>query len=145
MSKKSSPSSLPAFSWEDFYSLADEWNATRSTSPTLTEARLRCIISRAYYGVWNLCREHAEAMKSTRSITKSGNSHDDIIQWFYAAGTPTHTEIASNLNRLRASRVKADYHSSLLTKGTPESLAENALFHANRVLNDLGSLSANNL
>jgi|GEM_PF-4259724 len=126
-----------AFDWEHFFVLAQEWEDARSEEQSWPEARCRCIISRAYYGVWNLCREHAEA--SSRPVPASGNSHDNIISWFQHGETTTHKEIALYLDRLRFARVTADYHRRW-RRGTPTNSAGEALIFANRVLNALGGL-----
>jgi len=128
------------FNWEDFCSLAEQWHEAQSAAPDCAEARLRCVISRAYYGVWNLCRQHAESSAHVRPVPESGNTHDNIIQWFYGGETPTHKEIASNLDRLKKSRVTADYKTSW-GKTTPQNAAADALFYANRVQNSLAALN----
>ena len=124
---------MSAFNWEHFCDLANEWDETRNSTQQWDEARCRCIISRAYYGVWNLCREHAQSQSEVRPLRASGSSHDDVIQWFYA-GDQTHKKIASNLDRLKRARVQADYQRPW-GRSTPTQTAEDALLYANRVLN----------
>jgi len=128
------------FNWEDFCALAEQWHEAQNTAPDCTEARLRCVVSRAYYGVWNLSRQHADALTHTRPIPASGSAHDNIIQWFYGGETPDHKEVAANLDRLKKSRVIADYKTSW-GKTTAQDAAANALFLANRVLNSLAALN----
>jgi hypothetical protein len=137
-----SNSQISKFNWQDFFNLADEWHKTCVTQPSLKEARFRCVISRAYYSAWNSCKDYAESLKAIRAIPASGNSHDNIIQWFSRGNTPEHKAIASNLIRLKQSRVKADYYSSMRVS-SPENAANDALYLANRVLNDLGGLDIN--
>lgn len=129
---------MSAFNWEDFCDLANEWDQARAQAQQWDEARCRCIVSRAYYGVWNLCREYARSQNAIRPLRASGSSHDDVIQWFYA-GESAQKSIASNLDRLKRARVQADYQRPW-GKSTPTQAAENALFYANRVLNSLTSL-----
>ena len=128
-----------SFQWADFYDLAEQWHNSQNTASDCVEARLRCIISRAYYGVWNSCREFAELKASTRPIPASGNAHDNIVQWFYAGETSAHKEVAANLHRLKKSRVIADYKTNW-GRTTPQEAATNALFVANRILNGLSGL-----
>ncbi len=129
---------MSTFDWENFYDLAKEWDAARAVAKQWDEARCRCIVSRAYYSVWNLCREYADANTAQWPIPAMGNAHDNIIQWFYR-GKPQHRQIASNLDRLKKVRVQADYQRQW-SKSMPPQAAADALLIANRILNDLGGL-----
>jgi hypothetical protein len=125
------------FCWEDFYHLACEWKSQVPARSEHQEALCRCVVSRAYYAVLQSCRAYAN--QTPRALPASGDSHSDVITWFFRGTSAEHKEIATSLDRLRKARRIADYEAAW-KKTTPQNAAQDALFYANRILNTLGGL-----
>jgi len=99
-----------SFDWENYIDLADDLKIKREIS--IKEAYHRCIVSRAYYGVFKLMHTFllSEGFRPTGKYKKS--IHEAVIRELENSGDPDRKLIASNLRSLRAKRVHADYSCS---------------------------------
>lgn len=114
-----------SFNSIDFYHLAI-WLDTQQDS-NLIEARMRTIISKAYYGAFLFARDKA-------GITdNSGYVHELVQKHYYAVKK---SKLANDLNKLRFERNKADY--KLNQTITPLN-AKNALSISRNILKNLGA------
>lgn len=123
-----------AFQWWDYLDLADELlRATRSQSASkdaLREARLRAVISRAYYAALlatseSLARAHGFKMPahaSHHTLKQELMRHENKI--------PAYKAILSFLTNLQASRTVADYHPVLPAHVSLDVAAEEAVSDA---------------
>ena len=78
--------------------------------PSLDEARLRCAISRAYYGAFRKARNHLRDKDGHTPFTlELGNTHQIVINLFDKSSNIDRQLIGQFLRDLRSARNKADY------------------------------------
>ncbi|HLO88449.1 MAG TPA: hypothetical protein VK203_26060 [Nostocaceae cyanobacterium] len=115
------------FDWSNYLKLAktllaevdaslNEVNDSTSTpiDPGINEAKLRCLISRAYYSVFCLARNYLIEIDHDIEVENSKkyntNVHEDVITKFrYSQDTDYH-KISNNLYSMRKYRNEADYN-----------------------------------
>ncbi len=94
-----------SFEWSDFLPLAEELTAVDLNANR--EACLRTAISRAYYAVFGIARQHARTL---RLVTRqSAAEHGEIATFYTKRYGETGEKIAIALGRLRNRRNAADY------------------------------------
>jgi uncharacterized protein (UPF0332 family) len=123
-----------SFDWSDYLFVAQELASQTTTSTktrnkikvillnginrafrkakrhSLDEARLRCAISRAYYGAFRKARNHLRDKDGhTPSALERGNTHQIVINLFDQSSDMDRQMIGQFLRDLRSARNKADY------------------------------------
>ena len=111
------------FDWNDYYDLSCDLLENYPTG--LSDAAYRCAVSRAYYAVFGLAREHAEHHDKL-TLHQKGSDHRRVHTHFRESADKTRHQIGLNIERLLAQRRTADYDAATsITKKTAElSLAE---------------------
>jgi uncharacterized protein (UPF0332 family) len=105
---------------------------------SLDEAKLRCAISRAYYGAFRQARNHLRDKDGQSSrVLLQGNTHQNVINLFNASSDIDRQMIAQFLRDLRAARNKADYDDSVPNLA---GLTLTALLQSEQVLDLLRTL-----
>lgn len=99
-----------SFDWSQYFNLAREL-AGQTTPPAGQEARLRSALSRAYYAVFCLARNHLRDREGL-SIPRD-RVHSYVIDHFKTSADPARSQLGHDLDRLRWDRNKADYHDDL--------------------------------
>jgi hypothetical protein len=97
------------FDWSQYFDLAQELARTSPRAVT-REARLRSAISRAYYAVFCLARNHVRDQEGL-SIPRE-KVHSYVTNQFKDSPDSTHSQFGHDLDRLRWDRNKADYDDS---------------------------------
>lgn len=82
---------------------------------SLEEAKLRCAISRAYYGAFRKARNHLRDKDGhpAGSLERGGKTHQTVIDLFSNSDDADRQLIGQFLKDLRAARNKADYDDSV--------------------------------
>ncbi len=117
------------FDWEDFVILAKKLSEEAENSD-IEDAYLRSSISRGYFAVFCLARNHLRDVEGLKIPTKE--THKWVKNHF--TGTNTKLKIKVQLERLRDDRNKADYNDEV--KGL-KKMAEKVLIIMNSALEDL--------
>lgn len=123
-----------SFDWSDYLGLAQELFTYRASS--YTEARLRTVISRAYYATFVKARNYLRYKEGVR-IPSRQNPHLFVIVYFRNKPDKVRQRIADNLDLMRRYRNEADYDnniSSLFGKTTE------TLNYARNVISTLDNL-----
>ena len=125
-----------SFNWAEFLTLADAL-LRDPNSPGPEEAALRSAISRAYYAAFCSGRNFA---RDKENFVPQGTAEDHkrLSVHFRKNRDRTRKKIATDLNRLRDYRNRADYDDVL--PGRPISLAQSSVAVARNVLKALNSL-----
>lgn len=96
------------FDWSLYTRLSEEILTFTDSHPDLSEASLRCAISRAYYGAF--CSARNLLTKTDVSIlSNDGSVHSTVINKYKNNPNKIYKNIGAKLNRLREVRIKADY------------------------------------
>jgi uncharacterized protein (UPF0332 family) len=122
-----------SFDWSDYLIVAQELASQTTASQTrsnikvqvlnvfnrmlhkarersLDEAKLRCAISRAYYGAFRKARNHLrDKDHQPPNAFLQGNTHQNVINLFNRGSDVNRLMIAQFLKDLRSARNKADY------------------------------------
>jgi uncharacterized protein (UPF0332 family) len=124
-----------SFDWSEFLKLADEL-LKNPNSPGPKEASLRSATSRAYYAAFCCARNFA---RDNENFTPYNNAQDhrEIRNHFRQRGGRVRRKIATDLNRLRDNRNKADYNDVVRR---PSDLAQASVTIAQSVLSALNTL-----
>ena len=111
------------FNWSGYLHLAEELGKRSD------EASLRSALSRAYYYVYHLALERAEA-NDFRPI--SGGTHTQLWQFFDGSPEPACKKLAILARRLKDKRVRADYNKNFnrIAEEVPEILEDARNFAA---------------
>jgi hypothetical protein len=117
-----------SFDWQLFLKVAEELRGQSADS--LTEARQRTGISRAYYGVFCASCVHAEGKGAWRR-EGSGLDHQRIQKYMASSGTASGWKVGNFLGKLREARRKADYEDVVANSA---KTLENALADAREAL-----------
>jgi len=96
-----------SFDWTDYLLLARELKGG-AVSVGRREAKLRSSISRAYYSAFCSARNFLRDVRR-EIITSGARAHKVVKDTFENSGDQVETEVATNLERLRLDRNKADY------------------------------------
>lgn len=106
---------------------------------SLDEARLRCAISRAYYGAFRKARNHLRDKDgyAPNVIERSGKTHQIVIDLFSHSSDLDRQLIGQSLKDLRSARNKADYDDAVLHLS---GLTMTALLQSEEVLELLKAL-----
>ena len=94
------------FDWIEYLNLAKELRGNHITSNQ--EAKMRSIISRAYYAVFCKSKEYLSKNKNI-PIPESKESHEIVRKTFEMLSKKEEKHIATILQRLRQRRNMADY------------------------------------
>jgi uncharacterized protein (UPF0332 family) len=97
-----------SFQWRDYLIFAED--TTSGTPSKVPEAYFRSSISRAYYSVYWVSRNHA--VKKGLTITKE-SSHEVVREYYLTSNDNDYKEIGEDLKRLWKERKDADYNGSL--------------------------------
>jgi uncharacterized protein (UPF0332 family) len=82
----------------------------KTQAHSLDEAKLRCAISRAYYGAFRKARNHLRDVDhQPPNVLLQGNTHQNVINLFNQSSDVNRLLIAQFLKDLRSARNKADY------------------------------------
>jgi uncharacterized protein (UPF0332 family) len=82
----------------------------KARTRSLDEAKLRCAISRAYYGAFRKARNHLrDKDHQPPNALLQRNTHQNVINLFNRSSDVNRLMIAQFLKDLRAARNKADY------------------------------------
>ena len=101
---------MSGFDWSHYYNLALEL-AGEPSGPICEEARQRCSISRAYYGVFVPTRDRLETLLGKRFDKKS--VHPDVRRELSESLDNDWNELASLLDSMSEHRSNADYDAEL--------------------------------
>ncbi len=96
-----------SFDWTQYLFLAEQLNKEAGSSPK-REAMLRSAISRAYYAAFCHSRKFLVDQKN-KVIPSNPAAHGLVRELFEDNGSTLELTIATNLDRLRIERNKADY------------------------------------
>jgi len=91
------------FDWKKYLELARALN----TTSVGYEARKRTVVSRAYYGIFNLALQYARAQKWP--ILKDGNGHKSLSEEFRKQQDDSCKRVGALLSQMRNNRNKCDY------------------------------------
>jgi uncharacterized protein (UPF0332 family) len=95
---------------QNVISRANNKASKKVAKPLLDEARLRCAISRAYYGAFRKARNHLRDKDGhTPFALERGNTHQIVINLFDKSSEIDRQLIGQFLRDLRSARNKADY------------------------------------
>ncbi len=124
------------FDWNDYYDLSCDLLENYPTG--LSDAAYRCAVSRAYYAVFGVAREHAEH-RDKLTLEHNGTDHGRV-QWHFRKApnnTPRH-QIGVNLNRLHDVRKTADYDAATSITHKSAELSLRMAAETLRLLKKLG-------
>lgn len=124
-----------SFDWSEYFDLAQELTGS-STVSSGQEAKSRAAISRAYYAVYCMSRNHLRD-NDNRPVPKGARAHKYVKTEFKRSTDQVRQNIGRNLDRLRIERNKADYDDVM------QALTSNTTFAiglANRMISDLANL-----
>lgn len=96
-----------SFQWEDYWQVANELSGASSTDK-LYEAKIRTVISRAYYASFNIGKQYLIIKHGFRP-QKNADDHGDVRKKFFSINSPECNTIAANLDQMRRARNRADY------------------------------------
>ena len=87
----------------------------RERERSLEEAKLRCAISRAYYGAFRTVRNHLcdKDGQPANLLERSGRTHQMVINLFNQSNDFDRQLIGQFLKDLRSARNKADYDDTI--------------------------------
>ena len=114
-----------SFDWPEFI----EWAANLPTTPEREQARLRSVISRAYYGCF-----HPARIRSPFRDAIDNDTHWRVIRFYKYHPARRLNTIGKNLDILRRLRNSADYDDSISFKQVDATKAINV---AKKILADL--------
>ncbi len=97
-----------SFNWIDYLELAKALSLNSNIGTP--EARCRCIVSRAYYAVYNLSREYCE-YKLKMTLRKDAGDHRELCKRLKENGIGDCKKLGQLLFALYQERVWADYQS----------------------------------
>ena len=123
------------FDWLNYLDLAEDLCGTGPPCSN-QEAKQRAGISRAYYAVYCLARNHM-LVRDHQGFPQNVNEHEHLIQYFSIDMSPVRQEIGSKLSTLRRQRNRADYRDRYvdLQKQVPVCLGD-----AIDIVHDLSTL-----
>jgi uncharacterized protein (UPF0332 family) len=143
------------FKWADYLSLAEELNSLCSSDKNdkTVYAKLRTVISRAYYATFHISKEYFTEYLESKNIflSQSVNVHSDLINALIFDRSSQSSRIkmiGDILNELRKIRNKADYSLNCEELDTKESLQKEAKiaiqnsFKVIRIIKSLGNTSS---
>jgi uncharacterized protein (UPF0332 family) len=122
------------FDWDDFLGFAKEIYKYRNSS--YYEARLRSVISRAYYAAFIKSRNHIR-YKDKVYIPTNQNAHLFVINYFINDSDSFRSRIGQRLDAMRTNRNMADYDNRV--NGLAR-LATDTLKSAEYIIKDLDNL-----
>lgn len=124
--------SLMAFDWHAYLDLAEQ--LTMDGASKEAEAKNRAAVSRAYYAVYNIARDHAPAHVTERG----GSSHRHLIDYFDNSG---YQSISNLLESMRNRRNDADYEGDKYSMhpGQWKMAAETATTEARKTLTKISN------
>ncbi len=99
-----------AFDWDNYFKLAKilkKLGTKLNDNDGLKEACCRSSISRAYYYAYHFATAHA--LLFGFSVTSKSDDHKNLPIFFKELGTPNNIKISRLLQRIKNSRVLADY------------------------------------
>jgi len=125
-----------SFDWAEYFYLAQELNGT-PTMPYSEEAKLRAIISRAYYAAFCQARNH---LRDTTSYipSRTKDTHWEVITHFRDNRNSERRKIGQDLGRLFEYRKQADYEDDY--RGSLPINTQTALTLTGRILTRLARL-----
>lgn len=118
------------FNWRDFFTLAKELQVG-------DEAHQRSAISRAYYSAF--CRSRDLARLNPSGMR---DSHKAVSDWYITQGDPVHSEVGTELAKVKISRVYADYHSRVLGLERMTAIAMNRVSQIHTRLDEIEAARA---
>ncbi|KPJ64922.1 hypothetical protein AMJ44_11920 [candidate division WOR-1 bacterium DG_54_3] len=122
------------FNWCAYLDLAEELAGKAVLSSQ--EARFRSAVSRAYYGVFCLARNHLK--KQGCPIPETGEAHKIVPKIFRDKKDRLCKRISSHLDRLRRDRRDADYEDQF--PGVLAAQASLDISLAKEIINDLSRI-----
>jgi uncharacterized protein (UPF0332 family) len=125
-----------SFDWSEYLDLAREL-VLQSSGPSLSEARVRAAISRAYYAAFCQARNHLSSRQPQLDFPTDAEIHRFVREQFQRRLEPMSKAVAANLDRLRDWRNFADYQDTV--RNLPYT-AQLALSAADAVLTALSAL-----
>ena len=125
-----------SFTWGAYLSVAEVLVRERGILAP-EEACCRAAISRAYYAVYGMARNHARDHEQL-SLQRTGGDHQRVLLHYRRRSDRTHQQVAELLFRLRRQRNQADYNDQM---PTAIASAHAALHRAQQALTALESLS----
>jgi uncharacterized protein (UPF0332 family) len=95
--------------WHDLVLLARELYAAAEEYEELREARLRTVVSRAYFGAFALARARLIQVRGIE-LEPTAGVHRAVERLYRLEGTAAGMQVAEELHRLRAARNTCDHH-----------------------------------
>jgi len=99
------------FNWIDYLNLAENLIAGSNISTELEEAKLRSIVSRAYYAVYHKARTLLE--EELGVLIRPDHSHTDVIEGYINGGDRNYLDVGKRLESLYNTRKDADYEKNM--------------------------------
>ena len=122
-----------SFDWADYLELSIGL-MDRKFDNIKDEALYRCVASRSYYSLVIMGANHCKSKNEIITYT-----HTDVASYFRSRPSQKEKQIASDLDKLKTSRIKADYWDAL--DENPIALAQNSVRMAKRSIHNLSTLS----
>ena len=124
------------FNWPHFLRVSrilTKYANETTKEPDMSEAALRCAISRAYYSVYGYSFEHAENFLEFKGI-RTGEDHKRLRDWYNTKGFPLIKRKLLNLWDLRR---ESDYEQFI---NDAKIKADNSIWIASEVIKNIDSL-----
>lgn len=124
------------FDWHEYIRLAESIVPTELKTPA-DAAKIRSVISRAYYGAFNTAKVYSIKRGLWKPVKKQRPRHGDIWNSFYTSGATTDEKTAAALGQaLEDDRQDADYEANLVVL---QKMCESAIVRACQICGLLGS------
>lgn len=98
---------MNTFQWKDFVDVADELCNKNN------EASIRCALSRYYYAAFGHSREYLTDTLKEHQYVSGEDIHSRVLNRFEDSSFDEENIISDPLDRLRKSRINADYDKKL--------------------------------
>ena len=133
-----------SFNWTEYFDVAQELYEQAKKSPVYQEAKVRIVISRAYYSAFGMARDHLRYKERISEFQQMNgeraNIHEHVRKTFANSTDLKRAEIGANLDRLRKYRNIADYNLNDPMFNKPLVTAQATLRWAKDVLTALKNL-----
>ncbi|NJL32578.1 MAG: hypothetical protein HC893_00340 [Chloroflexaceae bacterium] len=129
-----------SFDWQKYLSLAKELSGKPVQGEESREAKLRSAISRAYYAVFHIAKDHASSSPNPPDASTEA-THKNVREWFKASPDKRVKRIGEDLGRLRVNRNRADYNDDMGLLRELQKTTDEALKTAEYIITNIHSLS----
>jgi uncharacterized protein (UPF0332 family) len=125
------------FDWGLYVQLAKELLNEQRKLQSTKEEYLRTVVSRSYYGIFCIARNHL--ISKGLSIPKV-DSHNFVRNEYIHSPNPLEYQIGNNLRRLWRRRIDADYQDNAVFNITEASTAYQMAYRTIGILRQVGAI-----